>query len=64
VIEPWKVTVCCPNVVHKDGSEARRGKCIDIHTYIYIFSQFDGRTETLKAEVILANQKNCVIDMR
>jgi len=56
--------VCCPNVVHKDGSEARRGKCIDIHTYIYIFSQFDGRTETLKAEVILANQKNCVIDMR
>ena len=39
MIEPWKVTVCCRNVVHRDGSEASCAKWIDIH--IFIFSQFD-----------------------
>ena len=59
MIEPWKVTVCCRNVVHRDGSdEASCAKWIDIH--IFIFSQFDnGQTETVKAELILANQKLC-----
>jgi len=55
--------VCCRNVVHRDGSEASCAKWIDIH--IFIFSQFDnGQTETVKAELILANQKICVINMK
>ena len=62
--------MCCPNVVHRDGREASRVKNADRYTmdttyiYLYEYCQFDGQTETLKIELILANQKFCVINMR
>lgn len=58
MIDPWKVTVCCPNVVHKGGSETSREKCIDIQ--IHIISIYLANLTVVKQK-LLANQNFCVM---